>query len=75
MKEAVRKALREAIKDSGLTHFQVATSLGMPQSEFSRRINSERSFTPDALMQICKIINKSVDEIYTRARQIEEGAA
>lgn len=69
MKEAIRKAIKVAIMESGHTVTGTADAIGMKQSKFSRHLHSDASFTDEQFIAICQYIGKSTDYIYERARE------
>ncbi len=65
--EYVRRAIKAAIKERGMTISEMAAAVGITQSEFSRRLHSDAGFSMDKFMEICAIVKKTPDEIYKKA--------
>lgn len=68
--EYVLRALRTKIKENGLTYAQLAESMDIPLSTLKRHLHSS-AITLDKLVDYCKMVGLSLDELIKIARQLQ----
>jgi hypothetical protein len=68
--EYVLRALREKIKENRITYAQLAKSMDIPLSTLKRHLHSS-AITLDKLIDYCKMVGMSLDDLVKQARHIE----
>lgn len=60
----IQQRLRDAIKQSGKSHKQIAIETGVSESTISKYMHTDKFPSFETFGKLCKAIDASADEIY-----------